>query len=641
MQAIETTPETLQHVPQNLELKVDNAHGRQGVGDAGDAFDVREFKVSEGLNALFTIDLLVRSSNAAIDFEATIGAPATFRISVNALLVATPSPTWTGVVSNIEQVASEDKGLSTYRVRVVPAFWFLTQRTNCRVFQQMTDLEVVVAMLGEWGLAHASRCEATYKTKKYRVQYQETDFAFVSRLLEDSGITYSLEQQESGTVIVLRDAPEAVRPRATPLEHVSEISAGPHLYATALRAERGLRSGRTTFADHDPRLPNQPLLAQAASSTHPVELRLESFAYRPGSFKFGNAGPNDTPTADDRGRTRTDLDEARGMAKRDAANRVARSQRFSFKSNCLELRAGVVLSLSNHPLVEKFKTLLLTNVEYAGTSDSEVHINVKAVSGEAEFKPEQTTPRPTISGVECATVVGPEGETIHCDEFGRVRVQFHWDRYGKMDEFSSCWIPVNQPWAGEGFGMVNLPRIGQEVLVSFLGGNPEEPVIVGRIFTNLQRPPFPLPASKNESGFRSKSVPETGGYNLLRFVDTAGSELVEGRAEKDMTTRINNDKTLSVGHDRRMEIENDDEERIAQNQTEFVGKDKLMQVVENLVSIVGKDRLLKTLGNMLSHAKTHTIIGDDNTNLAVGNSFIYMDKDTIVLKAKKILIDEH
>jgi type VI secretion system secreted protein VgrG len=631
MESIDPINDTLTHVPQNLELHVESS----------DVFDVREFKVNEGLSALFSIELLVRSQNPAVDFEATIGAPATFRIGVNPLIASGPSPTWTGVVANIEQVGSEDKGLSTYRIRVVPSLWFLTQRTNCRVFQQMTDLEVVLAMLQEWALPHESLCEASYKTKKYRVQYQETDFAFVSRLLEDSGITYSLEQRETGTTIVLRDAPHMAAPRATPLAHVSEVTAGPHLYATAFRAERAVRSGRVTFADHDHRLPNEPLLANASSSTHPIEMNLESFAYRPGSFKFGNAGTKDTPTADDRGRTRTDVEEARKIAEREAEGRVARSQRFSFQSNCMELRAGTVLGLTSHPMAEKIGLLLLDQVEYAGTSGSEVHVTVRAVSCDVPYRPEATTPRPSISGVECATVVGPEGETIHCDEFGRVRVQFHWDRYGKMDEMSSCWIPVNQPWAGEGFGMINLPRIGQEVLVSFLGGNPEEPVIVGRIFTNLQRPPFVLPAAKNESGFRSKSVPETGGYNLLRFVDTAGSELVEGRAEKDMTTRINNDKTLSVGHDRRMEIENDDEERIGQNQSEFVGKDKLMQVVENLVSIVGKERLLKTLGNMLSHAKTHRIVGDENTNLAVGNSFIYMDKDTIVLKAKKILIDEH
>jgi type VI secretion system secreted protein VgrG len=616
--------------PQNLQLTVDSP----------DTFDIREFSVEDGVNALFSIELVVRSENPAVDFERTIGAQASFRIGADAaLLPDLPSPTWSGVVTDIRQLASEETGLSTYRIRLAPLLWLLTQRTNCRVFQQLTDLDVVLAMFEEWGLPCESMCRETYKTKKYRVQYQETDFAFVSRLLEDSGISYVLEQRETGTVVVLRDAPETVTPRAAPLEHVNEVTAGKHLYATKLQAERRVRQGRSTFADHDPRMPNQPLLGQANSSEHALESRLESFIYQPGAFKFGNPGANETPTADDRGRTRTDPDEARKIAERDAAVRVALSQRLLFQSNCLELRAGTVLSLSNHPTADKFKKLLLTRVRITGKFDSQALVTADAVSGEVAYKPERKTPRPNISGIECATIVGPASETIHCDEFGRVRVQFHWDRYGKMDEFSSCWIPVNQPWSGEGFGMVNLPRIGQEVLVSFLGGNPEEPIIVGRIFTNLKRPPFNLPEAKNESGFRSKSVPETGGYNLLRFVDTAGSELVEGRAEKDMATRVNNDKTLSVGNTRSMSIGSDDMESVGGNQLETVGQNKLGRVVDSLLSVVGKERVLKTIGNMLSQALTHSIIGDQAIKLAVGGSTITMDKDSIVLNAKKVLVN--
>ena len=612
---------------QNLELQVDSP----------DVFDVREFKVEEGVNTPFTIDLVVRCTNPALELSKTIGVHASFRIGMKE--GATPSPRWTGVVAKVELLASEDTGLSTYRFRLAPALWLLHHRTNCRVFQQMTDLEVVLAMLGEWGLPHESRCQGSYKTRKYRVQYQETDFAFVSRLLEDSGISYVLEQREEGTVVVLRDAPQTVEPRESPLDYVSEISAGPQLYATSFQRERVLRQGKTTFADHDPRLPNQPLLAEASTSAHPIESQLESFLYRPGAFKFGVEGASDTPTADDRGRSRTDVDEARRIAAHDAAARVARSQRFSFRSNCLELRAGTVLRLANHPIAGELERFLLTHVELSGTSDSEVHVAVQAVSGDAPFHPARVTPRPNIPGIECATVVGPTGETIHCDEFGRVRVQFHWDRYGNADEFSSCWVPVSEPWAGEGFGSVNLPRIGQEVLVTFLGGNPEEPVIVGRVFTNLRRPPFTLPAAKNESGFRSKSVPETGGYNLLRYVDTAGSELVEGRAEKDMLSRVNNDKALSVGHDRRMDIEHDDEERVLRTQREHVGKDKTERVADNVSSVVGKDRTLKTVGGMLSHAKTHSIVADDSIHLVVGNSSIFMDREKIVITSTVIKLD--
>jgi type VI secretion system secreted protein VgrG len=279
-------------------------------------------------------------------------------------------------------------------------------------------------------------------------------------------------------------------------------------------------------------------------------------------------------------------------------------------------------------------------VKVTGTHDSTVLVSAQAVSAEVAYKPERKTPRPNITGIECATVVGPAGETIHCDEFGRVRIQFHWDRYGKMDELSSCWVPVNQPWSGEGFGAVNLPRIGQEVIVTFLGGNPEEPVVVGRTFTNLRRPPFVLPEAKNESGFRSKSVPETGGFNLLRYVDTAGSELVEGRAEKDMYSRVNNDKALSVGHDRVMTIEHDDEERVGRDQRELVGKDKRTSVADNYTSIVGKDRTLKTINHMLSHAKTHAIVAEDKIELIVGTSFIYMDKDMIEIRSTTIQMDQ-
>ncbi len=621
------TTVSLPRIPQNLELQVDSS----------DSFDVREYVVEDSVNALFSLDLTVRCENPAVDFEATIGAQARFRIGVNELVHPdTPSPTWTGVVENIEQLASEDTGLSTYRIRIVPMLWLLTQRTNCRVFQQMTDLDVVLAMFKEWGLPHESQCTEGYKTKKYRVQYQETDFAFVSRLLEDAGISFVLEQRDGGTVVVLRDAPEAVPSRERPLDHVNETNAGAQLWATGLRAERRVRQGRSTFADHDHRLPNQPLLALAHSSEHPLESRLEAFAYKPGAFKFGVEGPKDTPTADDRGRSRTDHDQARAMAEHDAAVRVARSQRFSFRSNCLALRAGGVLGIANHPMGDRLKRLFLTQVTFAGTFDSETHVSAEAVSGEVSYRPEKNTARPNISGVECATVVGPEGETIHCDEFGRVRVQFHWDRYGNMDEMSSCWIPVNQPWAGEGFGAINLPRIGQEVLVSFLGGNPEEPVIVGRIFTNLRRPPFTLPAAKNESGFRSKSVPETGGYNLLRFVDTAGEELVQSRAEKDLKNRVNNDKTLSVGHDRTMDIEREDEEKVRNDQREWVGKDKHARVADNYTSIVGKDRTLKTGQGMLSHAKNHAVVGDDSIHLVVGASSIFMNREKIVISSNLI-----
>jgi len=635
-----------------LELRTDPAH---------DNFDVRHYAVQDGINTLFSVDLVVVCENPAVDFEATIGAKASFRISgagegLGAIggesgLEDGTARTWSGVIADIAHLHAPDTGLSTYGIRIAPMLWLLTQRTNCRAYQQKSDLEVVLEMLREWGLPAESRCVDTYKPRKYRLQYQESDFAFVSRLLEEAGINYMLESRGGEMVIVLSDAPERGPRRREALQHVEDLSLAPpqfndggdphtpaqNSFATGFRATRRIRPGVSTFTDHDPRRANHPLLlATATSGSHPVEARLEAFAYTPGAFKFGNPGEKDTPAADDRGRVRTDDDKAQAIAAHDAAVRVARSRRYQFASNCLDLGAGTVLTMQNQPAAERAGAMLVTRIEVTGSWETVPHVAVEAASAEASYRPDRLTPRPTNLGVECATVVGPEGETIHCDEFGRVRVQFHWDRYGKMNELSSCWVPVNQQWAGEGFGMVHLPRIGQEVIVAFLGGNPEEPVIVGRMFTNLNRPPFTLPEAKNESGIRTKSVPETGGYNLLRFVDTANEELVDARAEKDSRNRVNHDKALSVGHDRLMEIENDDTERVGGTQREWVGKDQVTRVTDNSLSTVGKDRTLKTGEGMSSLAKAHFIVAEDSIDISVGSSFIHVDRHLIQISAELV-----
>ncbi len=627
-----------------LELRTDPAH---------DAFDVRHFAVHDGINTLFSVDLVVVCQNPAVDFEATIGAKASFRVGGagdgDAGVEDGTSRTWSGVIADIAHLHAQDDGLSTYGIRVAPMLWLLTQRTNCRAYQEKSDLEVVLELLREWGLTVESRCEDTYKPRKYRLQYQESDFAFMSRLLEEAGINYMLEPRDGDMVVVLSDSPERGQRRKEPLQHIDDASMAPtqssdggdtpaHGYfATGFRATRRLRPGVSTFADHDPRRPNRPLLGTASAGPHPVEAKLEAFAYTPGAFKFGNPGDKDTPAADDRGRVRTDDDKAQAIAAHDAAARVARSRHYQFASNCLELGAGTVLTMQNQPAAERAGAMLVTRIDVTGSSDTVTHVAVEAASADASYRPDRLTPRPTNLGVECATVVGPEGETIHCDEFGRVRVQFHWDRYGQMNELSSCWVPVNQQWAGEGFGVVHLPRVGHEVIVGFLGGNPEEPVIVGRMFTNLHRPPFTLPEAKNESGIRTKSVPETGGYNLLRFVDTAKEELVEARAEKDSKNRVNNDKALSVGHDRQMEIANDDTEHVGGTQREWVGKDQTTRVTDNSLSVVGKDRTLKTAEGMSSLAKAHFIVADDSIDISVGTSFIHMERGLIHISAEHVV----
>ncbi len=624
--------------------------------DSDDVFDIRDISIVDGLSRLFSIHIEAVSTNPAVDFESIVGRSAAVSIQVGEGIHGVESPpAWSGIVSEIHQVRSEDTGLSTYQLTIVPRLWLLTRRTNCRVFQQLTDLDVVKMILGEWGIAPEVQVARPGKPRKYRVQYQETDHAFISRLLEAAGITYYFRRSSEGSTLVLTDGPERGKVRKNPLPHTNEPFGRDRLWATGFAASRSVRSGKLTFSDHDHRLPNQPLIAQ--SDAHPVEVEsnLEKFTYSPGAFRFGGKGTKETPHADDRGRTRTDPDEAKRIADQAAYAMVAQTRRFTFGSNALELAAGTVLRVVDHPLADREGELLITSVAIAASHETEPRVSSVAVSAKVPYAPEMATPTPAIHGVEMATVVGPEGETIHCDEFGRVRVQFHWDRYGKMDEFSSCWIPVNQPWAGDGLGALNLPRIGQEVIVSFLGGNPEEPIIVGRIFTNLLRPPFPLPANKTQNGFKSASVPHTGGYNEVMFEDMAGQELLRMRAEKDMATRVNNDQQLSVGRNRKSTIEANDREDVVGNQTKSVGGDKTSSIVGQLVNTIGKDQLTSVVGSIVnmaggdrvvqtvgsaSHAAlSHNISSSAGTTITCGQSMIYIGPDAVVIQSPKVLIN--
>jgi type VI secretion system secreted protein VgrG len=601
--------------------------------------DVREFTVDDGLSSFFSVDLEVLASDPAIDLDDLIGQPAAFHVELDDLSYeGLPRRSWSGVISEAHLVRSEADGMSTYQLTIAPTLWLLTRRTNCRVYQQMTDLDVARAILAEWGIEALVECSRSYKTRKYRVQYQETDFAFFCRLLEASGVTYLHRLVDGQTKLVLTDAPERGVERKDVLEYADEPTSTSR-NATHFRASRNLTAGRIAIADHDHRLQNVPLVAQTAASRHPTESRLESFTYEPGSFRFGNPGTKDTPSADDRGRTRTDMDEAQRIADQKASAAMARARRFSFDANAMDLAPGMRLRIGHHPMAEKVGQLLLVRTVITGTWDTPPHLVMHAADAAQPWKPELITPIPQIAGVETAIVVGPAGETIHCDEFGRVRVQFHWDRYGTMDERSSCWVPVNQAWAGEGLGAISLPRVGQEVVVSFLGGNPEEPMIVGRIFTNLLRPPFALPANKTQNGFKSASVPATGGYNELMFEDKAGSEQIRMRAEKDWMTRVNNDARTSIGRHRSAAIDGNDQETIGGHQRESVVGNKLGQVLGNLMQTTRGQRILSTVKDFVSSALSHRITSQVGTTLVCGQSMIHISPDAIVIQTPKLLLN--
>ena len=514
---------------------------------SGDALDVREVTAHERISALFSIKVTAVAHEADIDFEAIVGKPAGFEVKTRGQRRA-----WTGVCKELHQVAAEESGLSTYAIEIVPVLWLATQRRNHRMFQGLSDVDIATALMAEWGVTPVQQLSGTYKKRKVRVQYGESDFAFLCRLLEDAGVSFYFAEQGDETALVLTDAPHAndARPVLIPFrDHPSDAD---REHVTAVRVGRKVQPGRYAVRDHDYRRPPSFKLMGTAALAEGVEAALEEFHYAPGAFLFEGANGGGTPTADDRGQYRADPAAGDAMARRRLEAKRSEALSCAFETNAIDLAPGVVFGICWHPQRElgDDKRQLVIASTMAGKTGARLRHACEARVAEVPFRPALSTPKPKVQGVESATVVGPSGEEIHTDEFGRVRVHFHWDRESKMDEQSSCWIHVSQAWGGAMFGGVNLPRVGQEVLVDFLGGDPDRPVIVGRVFTNLQRVPYKLPDNKTQSGWKSASTGGTGGYNEIMFEDAAGKELVRVQAERDLQKLVKHDERVSIRHNR-------------------------------------------------------------------------------------------
>lgn len=485
-------------------LELFNAKAIKVEVDSGEQLDVRNFAIRQRMNELARIDLRVVSRNGSVTLSDIIGKDASVRIESSPW-----NRCYTGVCIEMEQVRVDGDNLATYTLAIAPRAWLLTQRKNYRIFQFLSELDIVRQLLGEWNVEHETRISRSHKPRKFRVQYNETDWAFVSRMLEDAGISFFFETSADETKLVLDDEPQAGQLGFPLLRFHDSPGVSDTSFVTRVSVVQAVKPGKMTIGDLDYRVPStsQPRLMKAGGL--PQEARLEQFDYEPGAFLFQGAAGGRTPSADDRGATRTD--SAAG-GERTQGRLLARRQGdklVRLESNMLDLSPGAILSVSGHPqrVVRDEAGLLVTSTLLAGDHDSDWRVDVEAVSAAVPFRPQQITPKPRALGVESATVVGPGGEEIHTDEYGRVRVHFHWDRESQRDENSSCWVPTSQPWAGTGFGGVNLPRIGQEVMVQFLGGDPDRPVVIGRVYTETNPPPDKLPRYKEVSGLFSESTP--------------------------------------------------------------------------------------------------------------------------------------
>jgi type VI secretion system secreted protein VgrG len=516
------------------------------------SLDVRSFATRERISEPFVVDVVARSASPDVDFEPLIGRAASLVVrSGLATIVDGGVRTWSGICVHAAQTRVEDNGLSTYELRIVPRLGVLAERRNHRLFQHQSAVDILETLTREWQVPIRLELDpARYPCLELSMQYGESDLAFLGRLLETAGISYYFEpDDEHGTVTVFSDEPQARQARTGPLGYVDQVeqAQGAQIeYCTAVRVSRRMKPGRVVLRDFDFRKPRYELMADA-SVDDGVEQRLEQYRYVPGAFKTEGHAPEHTPAADDLGVARADPNAGMNLATRLLQSERARRRIVTFETNAYDVGPGTTVRLAGHPRTElaSADALLTVGLEMRGKVGEAWVAEAEAVFIDTPFRPAIVTEKPRVTGVQSAIVVGPEEETVHTDEFGRVRVQFHWDRQGDFDPNSSCWMRVSQGWAGPGYGLFNLPRVGHEVLVGFVDGDADQPIIVGRVFNGAQKVPYSLPGSRMMSGWKSDS-----NSNIILFDDTPGDEMFYEQAERNRLGIVKRNEAYLTGGSR-------------------------------------------------------------------------------------------
>jgi type VI secretion system secreted protein VgrG len=530
--------------------------------------------MQEELGRLFSIHAELLSLQENIKFEDLLGTNVTIRLN----LAGDEKRFFNGHITQIAQTGNEG-AYAVYEATIHPWLWFLTRTADCRIFQNQTVPDIIKAVFRDLGYTDfKEKLSNTYPTWEYCVQYRETDFNFVSRLMEQEGIYYYFQHQDGKHELVLSDSYSSHQP----LPGVSKIPFYPPDEATVREEESCSRwylakqvlPGKYVLNDFDFKRPSANLQVNATVvRTHAVA-DYEVYDY-PGEYQKIDAGD---------GYVQTRLQELH------SGYEQAHGQ-----SDVRAMQTGCLFTLLEHPRDDQNREYLVTSATHTIHSDvfegstaakgQDLYSNsFSAIDSKTPFRPARTTPKPHIRGPQTAIVVGPSGEEIHTDEHGRVKLQFHWDRYGKSDENSSCWVRVSQVWAGKNWGAMHIPRIGQEVIVEFLEGDPDRPIITGRVYNGEQIPPYGLPANKTQSGVKSRSSKGGSGanFNEIRMEDKKGAEQLYVHAEKNQDNIVENDETTSVGHDRT--------ETVGHNETISIGHDRTEIVANNEQISIGNNR---------------------------------------------------
>lgn len=518
--------------------------------------------------------------------------------------------------------------MATYEATVHPWLWLLKRASNCRIFQEMSVPDIVKAvcadaMYGGMVSLSAGSLSGDYAALPYCVQYRESDFDFVCRLLEGAGIYFYFTHDADKHTMVLADSYSAHAPIAgyDNLKYAVNTHHGSLTEETVSTWSAGgaIESGKFVLNDFDfekaSSCASGGLLATANIAAGFGQPTYEMFDY-PGNYTVAATG------------------NAQALARLERLH--GHCEQIDACTNARGLFPGGQFTLAEHPREDQNRKYLVTGAEYqisageyASGGDAALDFScvLNAVGAEYPYRPRPHIARPVVQGPQTAIVVGKAGEEIWTDKYGRVKVQFHWDRLGKDDENSSCWVRVSHNWAGKGWGAMAVPRIGMEVVVSFLEGDPDRPLVTGCVYNSDAMPPYALPAEQTKSTLKSNSSQGGAGFNEIRFEDKKGSEEIFVQAERDCNRVVKNNDTLKVGFE--TADKGDQAIGIKHDQTLEVGNDQAITIThDQSVAIDGKQAV--------KVGTTIVIEAGTSIELKVGGSSIKIEAAKITIKSAEI-----
>ncbi|WP_033569409.1 type VI secretion system tip protein TssI/VgrG [Dickeya undicola] len=593
-------------------------------------FAVVDFELGEALNQPFALSLSLASSQADIDFGAVLDQPCELLVWYEGELQRRVS----GIVSRFAQ---GDTGFrrTRYQVEVRPALWRLGLRTNARIFQTQKPDAIISTLLEEAGITdYAFALRHEHAVREYCVQYRESDLAFINRLAAEEGMFYFHEFEAGKHRVVFADDAGALTKGPELFFNLATQGLSEGAYVRRFRYAEAVSTAEVALKDYSFKTPAYGLLHNRMSSE--LDHQRESYQHfdYPGRFKQDPSGKAFTGYR---------LDALRAGAMTGAG-----------ESNAAELMPGSTFTLTEHPNAAfnlAWQVVAVTHSgqqpqaleEESGGEPTTLSNSFEVVKGTTTWRAAMPY-KPMVDGPQIAMVVGPAGEEIYCDKFGRVKLQFPWDRYGASDDQSSCWVRVSQGWAGGQYGLIAIPRIGHEVVVSFLEGDPDQPIVTGRTFHATNLSPYPLPAHRTRTTLRSKTH-KGQGFNELSFEDATDNEEIFIHAQKNMAIRVLNSKDERVDYNRTTSIGHDEELVIANNRKVTVEGNQDHKITGHNLTLTEGDHGIQVKGDLAQKVSgvfsvdsngDLTLQSGNKLTLRVGGSFIVIHAGGVDIKGPAI-----